>query len=192
MHETLFSYLEQLVSLSSRQKELLNGILIDRSWPAASMVLEEGAIAQSLLFITRGGMRSYKLRDGEDLTDYFFFETDFATDYASLYSGRPTRFFLETLEPTEALEIRRTDLLALGQEDPFFETFGRLMAEQAFVEIEARLQLFHHENLEVRLRWLLHQFPQLFQRVPQYHIASYLGVKPESLSRIKKMVIRDL
>ena len=82
--------------------------------------------------------------------------------------------------------------LTLFQQYPLFETMGRVMAETAFVEIEERMRLLHHENLETRFRWMMNKFPNVFQRVPQYQIASYLGVKPESLSRIKKTKEYDL
>ncbi|MEM9674932.1 MAG: hypothetical protein ACFB15_02595 [Cyclobacteriaceae bacterium] len=92
------------------------------------------------------------------------------------------------MEDSQVVQIRRNDLLSLAQQDQLFETFGRVQAEMAFVEIEERMRLLHHESLEARFRWMIRKFPQVFQRVPQYYIASYLGVKPESLSRIKKTI----
>jgi CRP-like cAMP-binding protein len=186
MKAQFFSYLEQFTELSIEQKQLLAPILQPRTHPQQSLLLPEGSVADSYFFVCQGALRSYLLQDGQDITDYFFFENSLASDYASLFAQKPTLFFLETLEPSQLLHIKRDDLLALGQQDPFFHDLNRGIAEGAFVELEERLRLFHLGNLETRYRWMMQQFPQVFQRIPQYHIASYLGVKPESLSRIKR------
>jgi CRP-like cAMP-binding protein len=188
MKERFYSFLANFSVLTGEQKQLLDAVLIEKAIPKKTIVIEEGAVADSFYFLVEGAFRSYLLKDGEDVTDYFFFENSFASDYASLYAQKPSVFYLEALENSQVVQIRRKDLLALAQQDQLFAAFGRVQAEMAFVEIEERMRLLHHESLETRFRWMMNKFPQVFQRVPQYHIASYLGVKPESLSRIKKTI----
>ncbi len=152
------------------------------------ILIKPGTVAEHLYYIETGALRSYLIKDGDDLSDYFFLEESFVTDFASYFGQKPSPFFLEALEPTTLYRLRRADLISLGRQFPKIETFQRILAEKAFVEIEERMRLLHHASLEERYTWLLQKIPEVMQRVPQYHVASYLGVKPESLSRIKKMM----
>ena len=188
MKKLLKNRLQALFSLSEEQWNALETGLLERTFPPKTVLIRPGQVADQMYFILSGSVRSYLIRDGNDITDYFFFENSFATDYASYYSQRPAVFYLETMETCTTIQLKREQFLTLSRQYPLFETIGRVMAETAFVEIEERMRLLHHENLETRFRWMMNKFPNVFQRVPQYHIASYLGVKPESLSRIKKTI----
>lgn len=188
MIESLYKQLLQFSSISEGDWNALKVILTEKTILPKTQIIKPGQIADTLYFVAEGAFRSYLLREGEDITDYFFFENSLATDYASYYGQKPAVFYLEAIEPSAVVQIKRKDFLALSRTHPFFETMGRVIAEMAFIEIEERMRLLHHEDLQTRFRWMMNKFPQVFQRVPQYHIASYLGVKPESLSRIKKVV----
>jgi CRP-like cAMP-binding protein len=145
-----------------------------------------------MYYIKNGALRSFFYKYGENISDFFFFENSFASDFASFYSGKPSSFNLECLEDVVALQINREDLLILGEKHPIFERYGRIAAEYAFLLVEERMQLLHTGDLETRFRWMMKNFPAIFMRVPQYQIASYLGVKPESLSRIKSRIGKAL
>lgn len=189
MTERFLKQLQQFFPpLSAEQRQDLEAILAERTIAPNTILIRPGQLADRMYFVAEGALRSYLLREGEDITDYFFFENSFATDYASLYGQKPAVFYLQALENCSIIQFRRNDFLALSIKHPVFETIARVTAERAFVEIEERMRLLHHENLETRYRWMMSRFPQVFQRAPQYQIASYLGVKPESLSRIKKTV----
>jgi CRP-like cAMP-binding protein len=165
-------------------------ILEEKELPAKTVLITPQKIAQVLYFIGKGGVRSYCLVDGVDVSDYFFLEGDFVTEYASFYTNKPSIGYLETIEHSTVLFTTRNKLLRLYQTHPETQLFGRRLAEAAFVAVEERTRLLHQTSLETRLEWLLEQIPTLFQRVPQYHIASYLGVRPESLSRIKRQLFQ--
>ncbi len=192
MKQTLKDQLLKFFPVPEELWQELEPVLLERDFPRGATILQPGQVADRLYFVLKGAFRSYLLREGEDITDYFFFEHSLATDFASYYAQQPAVFYLEALENSATLQIKRADFLNLTQKHPFFETVARVIAETAFVEIEERMRLLHHENLETRYRWMMQKFPQVFQRVPQYHIASYLGVKPESLSRIKKTIGKGL
>lgn len=190
--ELFRQYLSRLFPLATDQWHNLSAVLVARTLPVRHLAVVPGQIADRLYFVMQGGFRSYLLRDGEDITDYFFFEYSFATDFVSYHGQKPAVFYLECLEGCSVVQIKRRDFLALSHRHSILETMGRVMAGQAFVEIEERMRLLHHKNLETRFRWIMDKFPQVFQRVPQYHSASYLGVKPESLSRLKKQIGKNL
>lgn len=151
-------------------------------------ILKPTQTATGYYYIHYGACRSFFIKDGLEITDYFFFENAFASDYLSLFSNQPSKLYIQTIEDSELFYIDRQKLLALGYRHPIVEQFNRVHAERAFVEIAERLDLLHHEPLEKKFTYMLQKFPALFQRVPQYQIASYLGVKPESLSRIKRKI----
>lgn len=186
MKETILSIINESGNLKDEECDAFLDILQEKEFQKKEFVVQAGRISSQIHFIVKGGLRSYFIKNGEEVTDYFFFENSFATDYASLYSGSPSKFYLEAIEKTFAVVYSRNDFLRLAQKFPIFQVFARIHAERAFVEIEERMKILHHEPLSVKYDYTIDKFPELFQRVPQHQIASYLGVKPESLSRIKK------
>lgn len=188
MTHPLKAFLDGIGAIPTEKWNLLESLLIEKHLPAKTVIYSPGTVADAYYFVVQGAFRSYLLRDGNDITDYFFFEHRFATDYASMYAQQPSLFYLETIEDSHCIQIPWQAFQALMQQDGYWANFGRVYAQMAFVEMEERTRLLHHENLETRFRWMMKQFPEVFQRVPQYHIASYLGVKPESLSRIKRQI----
>jgi len=171
---------------------LFQSIMKEVSFKKGSVIIKEGQVASNMYYIKNGALRSFFYKYGENISDFFFFENSFASDFASFYSGKPSSFNLECLEDVVALQINREDLLILGEKHPIFERYGRIAAEYAFLLVEERMQLLHTGDLETRFRWMMKNFPAIFMRVPQYQIASYLGVKPESLSRIKSRIGKAL
>ncbi len=186
MIQTFLNRITQLGSLSEAERTVITGILSERVLPKNKVLIEPGSVAEEICFIIKGAMRSYLLHDGEDITDYFFFEGAFASDYVSLFSRQPSLFYLETIEETQTVCYRKDALVELGQQFPIFETMGRIHAEIAFLEIEERMRMLQQNSLLEKYHHMLQKFPELLLRVPQHQVASYLGVKPESLSRIKK------
>lgn len=176
------------VHLKPEESRLFQALLKEKTFPKGHILIKEGQIATYMFYITQGVLRSFFYKNGENITDYFFFEEDFASDFASYYSEKASLLNLECLEDTTAFQINRQDLLELSAQYPIFEHFGRVSAEYAFLQVEERMRLLHTEDLETKFRWMMEKFPAIFLRVPQYHIASYLGVKPESLSRIKRKI----
>lgn len=185
MYEKLISRINQFVNLKEEENNAFLDILRTVEFKRKTFAMQPGRIANEIHFVVEGGFRSYLIKNGEEITDYFFFENSFAADYASLYSNAPSIFYLEAIDHTFTIAYHRNDLLRLAKEFTVFQTFIRIHAEKAFVEIEERMRVLQHEPLNVKYDYTLQKFPELFQRVPQHQIASYLGVKPESLSRIK-------
>ena len=138
-----------------------------------------------LWFIEEGVIRAFRVIDGEDYTFYFFTRQDFATDYQSYLTREDSPLFFEALTDTTYQEFSKETILGLYEQFPLFDRVGRIMAERAYLSATDRLKQFQAEPLETRYQKLLARDPDIFQQIPQYHIASYLGVKPQSLSRIR-------
>jgi CRP/FNR family transcriptional regulator, anaerobic regulatory protein len=182
---TIFS---KLTALIESQKSVFEQISRKRLFKKGEIIVPENRIADKLFIIESGYCRSFFLKDGDDITDFFFFEDSFATDFASFYTNKLSSLNLICEEEVTSFEIHKTDLEKLYQTNHQFSEIGRLTAEYAFSLIEERVRLLHTENLETKYNWMIQNFPSLFQRVPQHYIASFLGVKPQSLSRIRAKI----
>lgn len=155
------------------------------SVPAKTVLLEEGMVADRIYLIRKGCLRLFFYNEGKDITFQFFFEGDFVASFDSLYKGSPSLFSLESIEPAELQYIMRADFYGIMENDLSM----RLMYEEKIIErfsFYQRLFLSRIKNTpQQRYEELLKEYPNIIQRVPQHYIASYLGITPVSLSRIR-------
>ena len=155
------------------------------SIPSKTMLLEEGKIADKLYFIRKGCLRLFFYNEGKDITFQFFFEGDFVASFDSLYKGTPSLFSLESIEPSEVLFIKKKDFYSEIENNSSL----RKLYEEKIIErfsFYQRLFLSRIKNTpQQRYEELLKEYPNIIQRVPQHYIASYLGITPVSLSRIR-------
>ncbi len=152
------------------------------------LFVKEGEVCHYLLFIQRGLFRYYILHEGNDITKDFAVDTQnpFCTAYTSFMLQKPSEIWIEAMEPSQTLIWNAADVLPLFQEHPAWLRFAKMMAERLFYRKEQKEIELLKCTAEERYRRFLTDFPGLSQRVPQYHIATYLGITPESLSRIRK------
>lgn len=155
------------------------------SIPSKAILLEEGKVADRIYLIRKGCLRLFFYNEGKDITFQFFFEDDFVASFDSLHKGTPSLFSLESIEPSEVLSIKKKDLYHQIESCPSL----RLLYEEKLIE---RFCFYQHLFLsrikntpQQRYEELLKEYPNIIQRVPQHYIASYLGITPVSLSRIR-------
>ena len=148
-----------------------------------TVLLEEGKVADKIYLIRKGCLRLFFYNEGKDITFQFFFEGDFVASFDSLYKGTPSLFSLESIEPSEVLFIKKGDFYRK------IEPSLRMLYEEKIIE---RFSFYQHLFLsrikntpQQRYEELLKEYPNIIQRVPQHYIASYLGITPVSLSRIR-------
>jgi len=178
-------FLQQIGNFSDEEVAAIESAGIPKRAPAKATLFTASAPFLKLWFITEGMMRTYRIIEGEDYTFFFFTKNDFAVDYESFLTEEQSPLFFEALVDITYLEFSKPTILALYDRFPRFEKVGRIMAERAYLSATERLKQFQAGDLETRYKNLLSRDPELFQKIPQYHIASYLGVKPQSLSRLK-------
>ena len=186
----LRSFTQRIVRVDDAVMDRLMAALVPATLAKGAVLLQDGEICEQVWFIGQGLVRAYFLKDGEEVTQQFFFEGSYTTDYESFLTQRPTRLHLQALEPTLLLALNREAMQRLYAADPGAERMGRRIAEEIFLAVSRRNRSFLLESAEQRYLDLLRERPKVMQRVPQRHIASYLGVKPESLSRIRARVAR--
>lgn len=184
--------LQSLVALTDAECDHFFRQLIPKKYKRHELLLREGEVCKHVFFIVSGMTRYfYTNESGAEQTGQFFFETSWYTDYDSFLTGKPSDQSLQALEKSELLLLPKSLLYRLYDENPKFERFGRLMAEQAFLGVRQRNNSLLLESPEVRYLNLIQQRPKVLDRVPLHYIASYLGIKPESLSRIRKRLFEN-
>ncbi len=178
-------FLQKYLTVSDQEYAAAMGMAKERTYKKNELIFKEGKWFDRLLFVTRGLIRSYRIADGEDITYSFFAANDFASDYASFLQSEPTKLNFIAMADTTVLEWTKENVHKLYDASHQFERMGRLMAEKAYLQVTSRLKEFQTDSLEDRYKQLVSRNPQLVLHVPQRHIASMLGVKPQSLSRVK-------
>ena len=148
--------------------------------------LKEGQVCSYIGFVNQGVLIYFKSMDnGNELTTDFAFDGDWVTINASRLNNSPSLISIKAIETSEVLVIKQSDLNDLYIRIPKVERLGRILIEQAYLKIVR--QSLDLQTLSARDRYesLLNKYPEIFQKVPLYHIANYLGIAPKSLSRIR-------
>lgn len=184
----LRSSLSKILTLSEEEFRLFSSALTWSSLKKKAILLREGEICEFTTFIAKGCLRYFYIVNGDEHTGQFFFENSWYTDYESFLSGEPSRQNIMCLESTELLMLSKKDLDHLYDQNPRFERLGRFMAERAYLGIRKKNEALTNLSAEERYINLIKERPKVFERIPQHYIASYLGIHPQSLSRIRKRI----
>jgi CRP-like cAMP-binding protein len=189
MYEQLRQYLSRFIQLTDEEFNNFTEKLAVKKLKRRELFFREGEVCKQVAFINIGCLRYYYVVDGEERTGQFFFENSFYTDYESFLAQKPSTQNIEALEKTQLLLLNRTDLYTLYEQNPKFERFGRLMAENAYLGLRHRNTQLLNLSPEERYLELIRERPKVMERIPQHYIASYLGIQAPSLSRIRKRII---
>lgn len=183
----LVAFFRALVPISSEDETKIRTNFSGLTVPARTYLAQPGEVSQLVYFVVKGCVRvAIENQAGEDITCYFAAEGKFVCNYESFITGLPSAYSLQALEHSELLAIDRRGLEQLYQQTTHGERIGRLIAEHLFIDTLQRLTSFYSETPEQRYLKFLQDFPQLVARIPQHYIAAYIGVRPQSLSRIKR------
>lgn len=156
--------------------------------PADTTLLYEGDIADKLYFVEKGALRLWNNDDGRDITFQFFFENQFVASYESFHLQKPSIFSIETIENSDLLVLDKKNLELLLKESPDLLYFMMNQISERFIAYTEYFLSRIKESPENRYISLLKNNSELINRVPDYYIASFLGITPVSLSRIKKRI----
>lgn len=187
-YSSLFQHIQKYSRISFGDFELCRDFFQVEHFKPHSLVVTAGAIVTKQYYVVQGCLRTY-LADAERDREYtvqFAVEEWWASDFTSYYTGQPAVLNVESLEQSVLLSIRKTDLAQLYQRVPGLEAFFLRKLENAFVAFQKRILSNLSATAEERYEEFLLQYPNVEQRVKNFQIASYLGITPESLSRIRK------
>ncbi len=185
MNAELVSYLSRYIQISEELARVLMQTPLVRKFPKAAILLRQGDAIENGYFILKGCIRSYVLKNGEDKTIDFYIEEDAVLPMGSGTENRSSHF-LECLEDTVAVVSTPDQEKKMLAEYPQLKAVCLTMSEIMAEKLQKSLARYKTSSPEERYEYLLAMRPELLQRIPQYQIASYLGVRPESLSRIRK------
>lgn len=188
MPEALLVAIQQYIPLSIRDVEVVQSLFKRKIIAKGDYLLKEGDICKHLIFIEKGLVRYFINDDGRDITHYFAAENNFACNYESLLKNSPSRKNIQAIEETIVWTIAQPDLEHFYKKIELGERFGRLLMEKELLNTISRFLEHYTHSPEQRYQDFLSQFSSLQQRIPQYYIASYVGVQPPSLSRIRKRI----
>lgn len=179
---------KSIAVLNKEEEQAFLPMLTSRKLKKKEFFLKEGQVCDKVTFINSGYVRLFYDLDGKENTIQFFFENSWYTDFDSFLTNEPTLENVQALEPTEIVQIKKEDLYRLYDEYPIFDRIGRVMAEQAFLSVSRLNKMRANDKPEQRYLNLFTQRPEVVEKIPQRYIASYLGIQPESLSRIRKRI----
>ena len=186
LHLSLQNTFNQRARLSNKQWRDLAAIFRVRQAGAKTFVARPGDEAHELIFVYRGLLRFYYLSaEGKETNKAFIAENEFAGPLASAVLGLPIYYGIQALEETTMLVASFAEFTELYPRDPLYERLGRLLAEQLLVRKELRMRSMLEQSAGDRYLDFVKKHPDLVDRVPQYHLASYLGMTEVSLSRLK-------
>lgn len=188
MFESVYRYVNHFISLTEKEKSIFENAFTFRQVPKNFVLIEEGKVATELFFINKGLLRLYYTKDGDDITGFIFREGLFAGSYDSFLRKSPGIQTLETLEDCDLLVITASNMETLYEQIPKMHILTRKIAEQRFINAQMILSSFILDSPEERYLKFEQQNRDLLLRVPQHIIASFLGITPVSLSRIRKRI----
>ena len=191
MENKFVNYFSKISPLSKEESEAIAESMQTQSLKKGDFLLKEGQISAKTYFILEGCIREFILTDGEEKTTNFFTEEQWAISLNSFTPQKPSKHNWVCVEETIGVVGDEEQGQALFKRFPRFETISRTIMEATFAEQKEALASYYTDSPEQRYLKILKTRPGLFQRIPQYHLASYIGVKPESLSRIRKRIASD-
>jgi CRP-like cAMP-binding protein len=150
-----------------------------------TLLVKEGQLADKTYFIASGSARAFYLKDDKDITDWFAFENNFINSINSFFMHIPSPHFIEVLEPSTLLEISRENIDLLSDKHQEFDRLGKIAITKTLLQLQQRVVSIQFETAQQKYENILKIRPDITQRVALTHIASYLGITLETLSRIR-------
>lgn len=185
----LVKYISNIVDLTDNDIKLLAHYFKPDNFSKGSILEREGKISEKLYFVTNGFIRSFFYKDGIEVTTQIVGGNKFITSFNSFTSGITSKENIQCISNCEAFFITKSDYEILTSESVFWSVFCRQLYENVIVHNQQRTIDFIALSAEKRYLKLLNEQPEIIQNVPIQFIASYIGIKPESLSRIRKKII---
>lgn len=186
MQNKLIAYFSSITTLSNEEKETLEISMEIQSFAKNSFLVKEGQKNTNTFFVLKGLVRQFKLVNGEEISTYFYSENNWIIPLTSFVEQTNSGYFLQCLEDTDVVIGNEEKAQILFKQFPRFETLSRVVMEKAFTEQQNMFSSYLTDSPEERYLKLMQSSSNLLQRVPLYQLASFIGVKPESLSRIRK------
>ncbi|MCU0448998.1 MAG: Crp/Fnr family transcriptional regulator [Bernardetiaceae bacterium] len=188
MDSSIIDYISQFVKLTDDEAEILSSQNLFRQYEKNEILLAEGKYAKVCYFIIKGCVRSYYIKDGEERNTDFFFENQTIRP-VSYQTKQPSEYYLSCLEECIVAIGDEARNRKLVEQIPKLFSLVAKMNEELLLQKQLELDHFKNNNPEERYLNLLENKPEFLDRIPLYHLASYLGITQVSLSRIRSRIL---
>ena len=189
MFELLFQKFDEKIQLTEEEKLLSKSFFIPKKLRKKQYLLQEGDVSKYVAFVEKGILRQYKVDDkGNEHILQFAFEGWWIADHYSFLTGEPSLYNIDSLEDCELLLLTKQAEEQLLEKLPKFERFFRLLLQNNLIGTLQRLESSLSGTAEEKYNQLIQSCPTLAERIPQHMIASFLGITPETVSRIRKQM----
>ena len=188
MQDILFDFISRYISLTEEEKNAILSLDLFRSVKKGTTLLKEGQKSLDSYFVIKGCIRIYYIIDGEEKTTGFYTEMDALTPHCVINKA-PSEYFISCVEDS-ILTVSNSDMeVEINSKFPKFEIMCRILSEELLAKQQIDFDEFKLFSPEQRYLNLLQKRPDLIQRVPQHQLASFLGIKPQSLSRLRARIL---
>ena len=190
MYPNFINHIRKYIDLNDDSVALLNQYITPLKLKRKEFLLKEGQISHSMYFVEKGCLRMYFIDNklNEQITQ-FALEHWWMADHFSFIDSKPSHYFIQTVEKSEVLAITASSFEALIQELPQMERYFRIVMQRSLAASQLRLKYMYEMSKEEFYQLFSTSFPEFVQRVPQYMIASYLGLTPQYVSELRKKKI---
>lgn len=189
MFEILYQKLNEKILLNEEELQWCKSFFTPKKIRKRQYVLQEGDVCKYVAFVEKGILRSYTIDDkGNEHIMQFAFEGWWIADQYSFLTGEPAIYYIDALEDSELLLLSKQAEEELLLKIPKFERYFRLLLQNSLIATQRRLISSLSQTAEERYQQLISNCPTIPQRVPQHMMASFLGITPETLSRIRKQI----
>jgi CRP-like cAMP-binding protein len=188
MQDILFNFIAKYISLTADEKNALLELDLFRTIKKGTVLLKEGQLTKDSFFVLKGCIRTYYLIDGEEKTTAFYTEMDVLTPHCVI-NQTPSDYYISCVEDS-ILTVSNADMeVEVNRKFPKFDIMCRKLSEELLAKQRIDFDAYKTSSPEQRYMNLLENRPDLVQRVPQHQLASYLGIKPQSLSRLRARML---
>lgn len=184
-------YLQEKAGVTDTEWQLLAGDIMYRSYEKDAFLLRSGEVCHHVFFVSSGLLRAYTLDEaGKEHILQFASENWWLSDRSSIYFHTPTEYFIQAIEPTEVAMLDAAFMEKATEVSASFRRYNEQILQRHIYHLQHRINLLLSASAEKRYLEFTQLYPDLMLRAPQWMIASYLGITPESLSRVRKELAR--
>jgi len=189
MYELFFERLNEKIAFTSEENEIIKSYLTPKKLRKKQYLLQAGDVCKTIAFVEHGTLRAYSTdTKGNEHIIQFALEGWTISDLYSFMTGEPATYHIDALEDSELVMISKSAQEEILKRVPKYETYTRMQITGAYLAMQKRLTSNISLSVEERYLYFISLYPDIAQRVPQHMIASYMGLKPETLSRVRKKI----
>lgn len=188
MQDILFNFISKYITLTDEEKNTLLSLNLFQSAKKGTILLEQGQNTNKNYFVLKGCIRVYYMIDGEEKTTAFYTELEGVTPHCAI-NKTPSEYYVGCVEDSILLVSNDDMSVEVNSKFPKFDTMCRMLSEELLAKQRMDFDEFKTSSPEQRYLNLIQKRPDLIQRVPQHQLASYLGIKPQSLSRLRARIL---